>query len=161
MFKIWIRKCSPTEKKVVLLKQSSKCSNSRKTKTFLKGLEEINQGSEYPRFSRWLCNTFSKETFSIKDFFPVGKKREQQKLIETEVKGMLKKGAIRQASTYGEFLSNLFPVKNKDGWGRRGGQRPVINLKHLNAFIPYNHFKMEGLHNLRYLLQEGVCTSSI
>ena len=79
------------------------------------------------------------------------------KLIDREVNEMLKNGVIRQTSTVkGEFLSNLLLVKKKDE-----GQRPVINLKHLNAFIPYNHFKMEGLHNLRYLLQEGVCTSSI
>ena len=44
--KMGIRKCSPIDKKVVLHKQSSKRSNSRKTKTFLKGLEKINQGSE-------------------------------------------------------------------------------------------------------------------
>ena len=69
-----IRKCSPTDKKVVLLKQSSKRSNSLKTKTFLKGLEKNNQGSKYPGFSRWLCNTVSKETFSIKDYFPIGNK---------------------------------------------------------------------------------------
>ena len=58
--KMRIRKCSPIDKKVVLLKQSSKRSNSRKTKTFLKGLEEINQGSEYPGFRRWLCNNLFK-----------------------------------------------------------------------------------------------------
>ena len=33
-------------------------------------------------------------------------------------------------------------------------QRPVINLKHINAFIPNNHFKIEGLQNLRYLIQQ-------
>ena len=146
-----IGKCSPIDKKVVLHKQSSKRSNRRKTKTFLKGLEKINQGSEYPGFSRWLCNSFSKETFSIKDSFQLATSRGQQKLMDKEVKDMLKKWAIRQVSTMkGELLSNLFLVKK-----RNGGQRPVINLKHLNAFIPYNHFKMEGLQNLRYSLQEG------
>ena len=50
--KMGTRKCSPIDKKIVLHKQSSKRSNSRKTKTFLKGLEKINQGSEYPGFSR-------------------------------------------------------------------------------------------------------------
>ena len=49
-----------------------------------------------------------------------------------------------------KFLSNLFLVKTKDG-----GQMSVINLKYLEEFIPCNHFKMEGLQNLRYLLQEG------
>ena len=52
------------------------------------------------------------------------------------MKEMLKKGEIRRANTIkGEFLSNFFLVKKKDGeLGRR--QRPVICLKHLNAFTP-------------------------
>ena len=48
-----------------------------------------------------------------------------------------------------EFLSNLL-VSKKDG-----GNRPIINLKHFNEFIPYQHFKMEGLHLLKDMLQEG------
>ena len=35
------------------------------------------------------------------------------------------------------------------------GRRPVVNLRYLNEFIPYQHFKMEGLFCLRELLQEG------
>ena len=50
--KMGIRKCSPIDKKVVFHKQSFKRSNSRKTKTFLKGLKKINQGSVYRGFSR-------------------------------------------------------------------------------------------------------------
>ena len=30
----------------------------------------------------------------------------------------------------------------------------MINLKNLNSFIPYQHFKMEGLHLMKGLLQE-------
>ena len=41
-----IRKCLSIDKKIVLLKQSSKRFNSRKAKTFLKDLEKINQGRE-------------------------------------------------------------------------------------------------------------------
>ena len=67
--KMGVRKCSPIDKKVLLHKQSSKSSNSRKTKTFLKNLEKINQGSEYPGFSKRLRNSFS-----IKDSFPIGDK---------------------------------------------------------------------------------------
>ena len=64
---------------------------------------------------------------------------------------MLKKGSIRKVHpSKGEFVSNLFLEKKKDG-----GQRPVVNLKQLNAFIPYCHFKMEGLQNLKYMLQKG------
>ena len=34
-------------------------------------------------------------------------------------------------------------------------QRPVVNLRPLNQFIPYEHFKMEGIHMLRDLLRKG------
>ena len=67
-----------------------------------------------------------------------------------EVAELLKKGAITSCTHQtGEFISNLFLVGKKDG-----GHRPVINLKHLNQFVPYQHFKMEGLHYLKFLLQE-------
>ena len=75
----------------------------------------------------------------------------QRLLVDKEVDNMLKKGAILKVShSEGEFLSNLFLVEKKDG-----GHRPVINLKNLNSFIPYQHFKMEGLHYLKYQSQEG------
>ena len=49
----------------------------------------------------------------------------------------------------GQLLSNILLVK-KDG-----GNRPCINLKALNKFIPYKHFKMKGLHCLKYLLEKN------
>ena len=62
---------------------------------------------------------FQRKPFQSKIPFQLATSREQQKLIDTEVKKMLKKGAIRQASTVnGEFLSNLFFVKK--GWLGRG-----------------------------------------
>jgi hypothetical protein len=46
------------------------------------------------------------------------------------------------------FLSTLFVVPKKGG-----GHRPIFNLKQLNHFVQYEHFKMEGIHMLRDLLQ--------
>ena len=64
---------------------------------------------------------------------------------------MQEKGSISKVChSKGEFLSSLFLIKKKGG-----GNRPVINLKDLNWFIPYKHFKMEGLHCLKYVLQKG------
>ena len=31
----------------------------------------------------------------------------------------------------------------------------MINLKQLNAYIPYCHLKLEVLQNLKYMLQKG------
>ena len=31
----------------------------------------------------------------------------------------------------------------------------MINLKQLNAYIPYCYFKLEVLQNLKYMLQKG------
>ena len=76
--------------------------------------------------------------------------QEERLQINSEIKEMLRKGAIQQVkSEPGEFLSNLFLVNKKDG-----GHQPVINLKFLNSFIPYQHFKMEGMHLIKDLLQE-------
>ena len=64
---------------------------------------------------------------------------------------MLRKGAIEQAkSEPGKFLSNSFLVNKKDG-----GHWPVINLKFLNSFITYQHFKMEAMHLIKDLLKEN------
>ena len=77
--------------------------------------------------------------------------REGEELVKTEVKEMLKKGAIIKVyPSKREFVRNLFLLKKKDR-----GQKPVINLKQLNAYIPFSHSKMEGLQNLKSMLQKG------
>ena len=58
--------------------------------------------------------------------------------ISLEVENLLKKGVVEQVCPQKQqFLSNIFIVKKKDG-----GNRPVINLKQLNQYIPLWHFKM-------------------
>ncbi len=72
---------------------------------------------------------------------------ETQVLIETEVQKLASKEAIHLVSLIKAeqgFLSTLFLVPKKGG----GGQHPVVNLKPLNRNIPYEHFKMEGIHNV-------------
>ena len=48
------------------------------------------------------------------------------------------------------FISSIFIVPKKDG-----RNHPVINLKPLNQFLIYEHFKMEGIHMLRDLLKQN------
>lgn len=49
----------------------------------------------------------------------------------------------------GGFVSSIFLVDKKDG-----GHCLVINLKNLNSFVHFQHFKMEGIHMLRDLLKK-------
>ena len=63
---------------------------------------------------------------------------------------MLEKGsASKVCHLKEEFLSSLFLISRK---GR--GNRLAMNLKDLSRFTPYKHFKMEGLHCLKYVFQK-------
>ena len=76
---------------------------------------------------------------------------EQQNLVAVEVESMMQKGAISPVKNSSEgFQSQLFLVPKKDG-----GQRPVINLKALNRYVPDEHFKMEGFHMIKSLVKPG------
>ena len=43
----------------------------------------------------------------------------------------------------------MSPKKEKGRW------RPILNLKLLNIFIRYEHFKMENLESVRFLVKKG------
>ena len=74
----------------------------------------------------------------------------QSQLIQEELSNLTQKHAIKLLEYPLEtgFYSNIFLVPKKSG-----GQRLVINLKALNQFVHPEHFKMEGIHTLRYLLR--------
>lgn len=72
-------------------------------------------------------------------------------LIDNEVAELLSKGAIKEVfHENGEFISNVFLVKKKNG-----KYRPVINLKELNNFVTYYHFKQENLDIILKGVQKG------
>ena len=76
---------------------------------------------------------------------------QQSLLVHQEMSKLLEKAAIQEPETTDEeFLSDSFLLRKKDG-----RNFPVINLKKLNPFIPYEYFKMEGLHCLKFLLGQN------
>ena len=77
--------------------------------------------------------------------------KDQKILVNQEILDMLKKGAISKCQPHSnQFVNNLLLVGKRD----RGNQSE-INFKKLNKLIPYQHLKMEDLHYLRYMLQQG------
>lgn len=77
--------------------------------------------------------------------------QEEQYIVSEEVKNLLSKGAI-MPSEYepGQFISTIFIVPKSNG-----KFRPVINLKYLNEFVHYEHFKQETFSVVLDLVQEN------
>ena len=71
---------------------------------------------------------------------PIKFNKNDAAIIDAEISDLLAKKIIERVTTFDEdeFISNIFvrPKKN-------GKFRVIINLKHLNELIEYNHFKME------------------
>ena len=78
-------------------------------------------------------------------------------IVDNEVQKLISKGAIvPSVSEPGEFISTLFIVPKANG-----KYRPVINLRHLNKFVHYDHFKQETFKVVLDLLQENDFMSSV
>jgi hypothetical protein len=76
---------------------------------------------------------------------------EMQSVCNSELSSLLKKGAVTEVTDGSDgFVCSFFCVPKKSG-----GFRPIVNLKPLNRFIVYEHFKMENLETVRYLVREG------
>ena len=69
--------------------------------------------------------------------------------IDIEIAALRKKGALSVAKPVSDqFVSNLFLVRKRDG-----SSRPVINLKDLNAFLPYEEGLRLDMSTVQYLLE--------
>ena len=121
-------------------------AGGRKTKRSHEHLEGENKRPVGGRHCQGLSDRFPVRTLSESITSP-STILQRAKLIVEEVQELLGKGAITEVhSPRGGFYSNLFLVP------KEGGQRPVINLKALNSFVHTEHFKMEGIHTLRDLV---------
>ena len=62
-------------------------------------------------------------------------------VVKAEIDKLLSKGVIEACDHEpGEYISSIFLREKKDGT-----HRVILNLKHLNNFVQYRHFKMETL----------------
>ena len=69
---------------------------------------------------------------------------EKEVEIQVILEEMLHKQIIREtAHESTEFVSPIFIVKKPDG-----GTRLILNLKELNEFVKYEHFKMDGIKTI-------------
>lgn len=84
-------------------------------------------------------------------------KKEFEEIIRTEIEALLQKKAIEISHLRkGIFLSPMFVVPKKNG-----KMRPVLDLRELNQYIHYQHFKMENLNTVRSLIRRNDYMTSI
>ena len=75
----------------------------------------------------------------------------ESQIVAAEIGKLLNKGVIHKVMhTEGEFLSNVFIRPKKDG-----SYRLILNLKNLNQFITYKHFKMDTLASALQLIKRN------
>ena len=71
-------------------------------------------------------------------------------IIAVEVQKLLDKGVLSKTThCNGEFISSVFTRPKKDG-----SFRLILNLKNLNEFVTYQHFKMESLQSAAQLIKK-------
>ena len=79
------------------------------------------------------------------------------KVMNTETKKLLAKGVIIECERdKGGFISTIFTRQKKDG-----SFRTILNLKHLNHYVNYQHFKMESLNDVFKIIKRGVWMASV
>ena len=152
-----INSCSSNSKKIIFHSKNSKLRPSKEDKGISPSLETIDKRSRTLGFSKGYLIPLVMDPVQEKAPKVPKLNQEQQKQVDLEVKAMLGKGSISIVCHSKEkFLSSMFLISKIDG-----GNRSVINLKDLNWFIPYGHFKMEGSYCLKYVLQKGDYISKI
>ena len=76
---------------------------------------------------------------------------------DLQIDKFVKKGIIvKSYHEQGEFISNIFLRPKKDE-----SFRMILNLKELNKFVMYHHFKMESIHTCTQLMRQGCYMASI
>ena len=79
-------------------------------------------------------------------------------IIDSEIAKLLNKGVIVESThSQGKFVSSIFLRLKKNGVD----YRMILNLKELNKFIVYRHFKMDSLKTVTDLMTQGCYMASV
>ena len=81
----------------------------------------------------------------------------EREIITEEISKLLSKGVLEKTEhAEGDFLSTIFVRPKKDG-----SYRMILNLKPLNEFVSYYHFKMDTIHTALKLMRPGCFMASV
>lgn len=82
----------------------------------------------------------------------------EHSVVQEELTALLDKGVIEIVEhSPGEFISNIFLREKRE----RGKYRMILNLKDLNEFVEYHHFKMDSLESALQLINKDSILASL
>ncbi len=89
--------------------------------------------------------------------FPYKLTCEERQCVTEEIQKLLEKRVIEPTCyEHGQFISNIFTRKKKDG-----GLRTILDLSLLNQYIDYKHFKMDTFESATNLVQPNCYMASL
>ena len=81
----------------------------------------------------------------------------EREIITEEISKLFSKGILEQTEyAEGDFLSTIFVQPKKDG-----SYRMILNLKPLNEFVTYYHFKMDAIQTALKLMRPRCFMASV
>ena len=101
--------------------------------------------------------TFKFESVSQQTFTCPSQKfsAEEEKLVQAEI-DKLKRVIATSQHEDGEYISPILIQKKKDG-----GFKLILNLKDLNSYIVYQHFKMDTINAILKLVKKECFMCSV
>ena len=136
---------------------SSQKFEAGRLKRFLPCWKSFSKNEEILQIVSGCRINFESHDFGAGSDFVLKFSPEEKSSIAHEIDKLLEMHAIEQVSEDQRgFVTHIFTREKKDG-----SLRTILNLKQLNLFVEYNHFKMETLENALALVTKDCWMASI
>lgn len=100
---------------------------------------------------------FDEEVSSYK-VHPINFNQSERIIMQEQIEKLITKGVITTSQhEIGETVSNVFLRRKKDGVK----YRMILNLKPLNKFVEYHHFKMDSLETAKLMMKKDCYLASV
>ena len=124
--------------------------------SFLPSWENLTNDPEILQMVSGLHIEFKETPFQM-ERFPTNALLKNQVVVDEEIESLIKKKVIKlDSKEQGDFISPIFLRPKKDGTFRM-----VLNLKTLNTFVKYQHFKMDTVWTAINMMKPNCFMASI
>lgn len=138
---------------------ASKAFQAGRLKNFIPAWKELTSDEEVLDWAEHLHIEFVENSPPIQNGRPrvIQFNQVESKILDLEIQKLLDKGVVIESThTEGEFISPIFLRLKKNGVD----YRLILNLKELNKFVVYKHFKMDSLKSVTDLMTQGCFMAS-